>query len=184
MLDAELPALQAARAGDPEAFATLVRPVLPKLLAVAAGLVGQDAADVVQEALVDAFRGLPAFRGSSRLDTWLVRLTLNRAHVQLRRRPPPIPDGEVASRLADWRSEEPSFDPELAAIRSEQARELWPAVRRMPEKLRLAVLLHDAYGLTQEEIAAFTGAPLGTVKSNIRRGRILLVSLLGEREDA
>jgi RNA polymerase sigma-70 factor (ECF subfamily) len=180
LLAEERSLLATARAGDPVSFAALVTPILPKLLAVAGGMVGQDAPDVVQEALVDAFRGLPEFRGESRLATWLIRLTVNRARAQLRRRPPPIPDGEVAARLADWQADQPALDPELAAIRSEDASRVWDAVHRMPENLRMAVVLHDAFGLAQHELTELTGWPLGTAKSNVRRGRALLVSLLGD----
>jgi RNA polymerase sigma-70 factor (ECF subfamily) len=171
--------LSKARAGDAAAFADLVRPLVPKLLAVAGALVGQDGADVVQEALVDAYRGLSRFRGEAALATWLVRLTMNRAQSQLRRRPPPMPDAEAVARLADWQADQPSLDPELAVIRSEGARDLWAALGKMPEPLRLAVVLHDAFAMSQGEIATITGWPLGSVKSNIRRGRVLVVSLLG-----
>lgn len=181
MLDDEQSLLLTAQAGDPQAFATLIRPVVPKLLAVATGLVGQDAADVVQDALVDAFRGLGRFRGDAQFATWLVRLTLNRAAAHLRRQPPPLPDSEVTARLVDWQADHPALDPALAAIRSERGQDLRAALQKMPEPLRVAVLLHDAFALSQGEIVALTGWPLGSTKSNIRRGRVLLVSLLGDR---
>lgn len=181
MVDVEREVLDRARAGDPEAFADLVRPLVPKLLAVAGAMVGQDAADVVQEALIDAHRGLVGFRGDGALATWLIRLTLNRAKVQLRRRPPPIPDAEVVARLADWEADQPALDPQLAVVRSEEDQSLREALDVMPERLCVAVVLHDAFGFDQGEIAELTGWPLGSVKSNIRRGRLLLVSLLGSR---
>ena len=57
----------------------------------------EDAEDVVQNAFVKAFQNLPGFRGHSRFYTWLVRITVNEALMNIRRR-----SRHNQSKLSDW----------------------------------------------------------------------------------
>ena len=68
--------------------------------------------------------------------------------------------------------------PPVSAERQE-LRTLRAAVNQLPEKLRIAVTLHDIEGWPQQEIAAVLECPLGTVKSHVFRGRAKLRQLLG-----
>ena len=56
------------------------------------------------------------------------------------------------------------------------------ALRRLPEAQRRAVVLHHLCDLSVEQVAAETGAPLGTVKARLSRGRAALSTLLSEED--
>lgn len=77
-----------ARRGDHDAFSALVRPLIPRLYGLAGLVTGDSAAveDVTQDALVRAWRDLPALRDPGRFEAWLRRLVVNAAHDEGRRR--------------------------------------------------------------------------------------------------
>ena len=76
--EAEL--IEAARAGDSDAFGELVWRYRNSVYTLAVRLVGPDLApDVTQEALIRAWRAMPRFRGDAALGTWLHRITVNTA---------------------------------------------------------------------------------------------------------
>jgi RNA polymerase sigma-70 factor (ECF subfamily) len=54
------------------------------------------------------------------------------------------------------------------------------ALKKLPEAQRLAIVLHHVADLSVEEVAAETGAPVGTVKARLSRGRAALAVLLSE----
>src|SRR5260370_19759807 len=76
------------KAGDLQTFETIVRRYSGRLLATARRLLGNDpdAQDAVQETFISAFNSIASFRGDARLSTWLHRIAVNAALVQLRHR--------------------------------------------------------------------------------------------------
>lgn len=177
--DADLVA--AAKAGDTVSFGELVRRHASRLLALARQLVGPDVAeDVVQEAMIDAYRGLGGFAGNAAVGTWLYRITLNRSLQERRKRKPAVVDVEPLELLARWEDPDYSVDPAVVAARRSQAETLGGLLDELPDGYRTALLLHDGLGLSAAELAEVTGIPLGTAKSNIRRSRLALFSLLGQ----
>src|SRR5215211_3745263 len=78
------------RGGDGDAFRGIMQRYNQRLYRVARGVVRDEAEaeDVVQEAYVRAFAGLPGFRGEAGLSTWLTRIVLNEALGRMRRRRP------------------------------------------------------------------------------------------------
>lgn len=176
--DADL--VDAAKAGDTASFGELVRRHGPRLLALARQLVGPDGAeDVLQEAMIDAYRGLGGFAADAAVGTWLYRIALNRCLQERRRRKPLVLDAEPLDLLARWEDPDYSVDPALVAARRSHAETLHALLDRLPEGYRAALLLHDGQGLSAAELAEATAIPLGTAKSNIRRSRLALFSLLG-----
>lgn len=172
--------VSAARAGDRAAFGQLVRRHGPRLLALARQVLGPDGAeDAVQEAMIDAYRGLSGFAGRAAVGTWLYRITLNRCLAERRkRRPEPVP--EPLDLLRRWEDSDYSLDPAVVAARRARAETLHSVLDRLPESYRTALLLHDGQGLSAAEMAEALDIPLGTAKSHIRRSRMALVSMLGE----
>src|SRR3954466_15266779 len=87
MNDARL--LEAARAGDEDAFARLVEPHRGALHAHCYRMLGSvaDAEDALQDALLGAWRGLARFEGRSSLRSWLYTITTNAALKSIRQRP-------------------------------------------------------------------------------------------------
>jgi RNA polymerase sigma-70 factor, ECF subfamily len=177
----DLDLVDAAKAGDTRSFGELVRRHGPRLLALARHMVGADAAeDVVQEAMVDAYRGLAGFSGNAAVGTWLYRIAINRCLQERRRTKPLVVDAEPLELLARWEDPDYSVYPALVAARRSHAETLQSLLGELPEGYRTALLLHDGQGLSAAELAEATGIPLGTAKSNIRRSRLALFTLLGQ----
>ena len=102
----------AARDGDTGSFGKLVRRHGPRLLGLARQVVGPNLAeDVVQEAMIDAYRGLSGFAGNSAVGTWLYRVTLNRCLTERRRRKPQVIDAEPLDLLRRWEDPDYTIDP-------------------------------------------------------------------------
>ena len=177
----DLDLVVAARGGDTASFGRLVRRHGPRLLGLARQVVGADLAeDVVQEAMIDAYRGLSGFAGNSAVGTWLYRVTLNRCLTERRRRKPQVIDAEPLDLLRRWEDPDYTIDPAVVAARRSQAETLNAVLDELPEAYRTALILHDGQGLSGSEVAEAMGIPLGTAKSHIRRSRMALFTLLGE----
>lgn len=177
----DLELVVAARGGDRGAFGELVRRHGPRLLALARQMLGPAGAeDAVQEAMIDAYRGLAGFAGNAAVGTWLYRITLNRCLAERRKRRPDRADIEPLDLLRRWEDPDYSVDPALVAVRRSQVETLQRLLDQLPEAYRTAVVLHDGQGLSASEVAEAMGIPLGTAKSHIRRSRMALFSLLGE----
>ncbi len=134
-----------------------------------------DALDATQDAFVAAFRRARSFRGDAAFGTWIYRIAINAAQDLLRRRGR---DSLVDDEQPDVRASGPADRVEETAVaRLDVARAL---VALAPE-YREAVVMHDLGGVPYDEIAQLTGAPMGTVKSRISRGRRQLAELLEQR---
>lgn len=177
----DLDLVLAARAGDRVAFGQLVRRHGARLLGLARQMLGdQGAEDAVQEAMIDAWRGLAGYAGHAAVGTWLYRITLNRCLAERRRRRPATIDAEPLELLRRWQDPDYTLDPALVAARRSHAETLHGVLDRLPESYRTALLLHDGQGLSAGEMAEALDIPLGTAKSRIRRSRLALVALLGD----
>lgn len=130
-----------------------------------------DAADLVQEVLLRVNRGLSGYTPGS-FDGWLWRITRNvfLDEVRRRRRRPTAPFPDQPDRMAGWSS--PSPDEVLAGLRLGE--DVQKALLDIPYDFREAVVMCDVLGLSYEEISSAVGAPIGTVRSRIHRGRRLL----------
>jgi RNA polymerase sigma-70 factor, ECF subfamily len=143
---------------------------------------GADAEDLVQETYARAFRGAAAFSPGTNLRAWLFRILRN-AFLDGRRheaRLPLSPDGEAD--LAEQAESDAGWlrgDAELERLRGVVGEEIEAAVRALPEDARTVVLL-DAEGLAELEIAAVMGCAAGTVKSRLSRARAALRARLAE----
>src|SRR5205823_3665460 len=135
----------------------------------------EDARDAAQDAFLSCFRHLDRFRGDSAFGTWLHRITVNACYDALRRRPPePVP----------LQGLEPAPAPDHAD-RATAAVDVQRALSKVPMEFRAVMIMHDVQGLPYEEVAEALGVPLGTVKSRLHRGRLVLARLLaGEPEAA
>ena len=135
-----------------------------------------DADDVVQEAMLRAFRAFDGFRGTD-VKPWLlaivrncyvttVKQTRRRGHVAL-------PDGDAAANDdAPLAASEP--DPEAAVIGSDQGKKLTSVIAQLPEDFRTVLILRELEDMSYRDIAQVTGLPIGTVMSRLARARALL----------
>lgn len=153
-----------ARAGDPDAYALLVRRHAPMAMRTAALLgAGASAEDVVQEALVKAYRSLDGFRDGRPFRPWLLRIVANEAHNVHR--------SFVRRAAREQRMIPPELlDPAGEVVQREDKERLLRAVGRLPDKLRTAVTCRYLLELDEAETAVVLGVPRGTVKSRLSRG--------------
>lgn len=179
--------LAAHLAGDPDAFGTLVRRHRDRLWAVALRTTGdpEEAADALQDALVNAFRKAGSYRQEAAVTTWLHRIVVNACLDRIRRRTvraaDPLPDRddlEVTVTVP-----EPPPGPQRAAELSERRARVLRALQQIPADQRAALVLVDMEGRSVQETAQVLGVPVGTVKSRCARGRARLAPLLGDLRD-
>lgn len=166
-------------AGDPDAFAEIVRRHRDRLWAVALRTLGdrEEAADAVQDALLSAYRAAHTFRGRSAVTTWLHRITVNacldRARKAASRRAAPTDDTERLEQLL-----EPHESAAVPAERQDLHRELIAALSELPVDQRAALVLVDMQGYPVAEAAKVLDVAVGTVKSRCARGRARLLPLV------
>ncbi|MCR4963438.1 MAG: sigma-70 family RNA polymerase sigma factor [Firmicutes bacterium] len=170
--------IKACQAGDVNAFADLIVPYQQQVYHIGLQMLHdpEDAADMLQETMLKAYRGLPSFRGDARFSTWLYRIAVNCCRDLLRKaykqKERPFcdflgeEDGEGEAAIADY-----SFAPEQAVLEGESHAYLCRLIEGLSPKYRLTVLLREFCGLSYEEIGRITNVSQGTVKSRISRAR-------------
>ena len=170
--------VDAARRRDHQAFALIVGAYQERLNALVYHIVQDRGAtqDVVQDALLRAYRALPQFRGEATLGTWLHRIAYTAAMDHLRkqgRRPEvvcedPLPRGAAA--ICDDSAENSGLRDAIAQ-----------GLTALPVDQRLTLLLVDREDLTYREVAAIMDVSPGTVCSRLQRAREKLCAALREQ---
>jgi RNA polymerase sigma-70 factor (ECF subfamily) len=177
----------AIRAGDEQAFETLIRSQGGRLLAVARRILGNDddAREAVQEAFISAYRAREQFQAQSKLSTWLHRIVVNAALQKLRVRkrraedaiedllPHFLADGHHLERFTAW-----TEPPDQTVARHETAELVRQAIDQLPETYRTVLLLRDIEGLSTEESATALQTTANAVKIRLHRARMALRTLL------
>jgi hypothetical protein len=153
--------------GDREAFGALIDRHRPQAAAVARGMLGsrEDADDVVQEALLQAYLGLERLRDPVAFGAWLCGIAANLARMRLRARRDDSGLLDAGGRVVP-ETLEPALIEELDSLRKLRA-----ALEPLPPAERDAVLMHYVDGLTAQEIAALLGERAGTVRVRLHRAR-------------
>lgn len=165
-------------AGDLGAFEALVERHREGVYRVAARIVGTaDAEDVSQDAFLRAFHRLSRYRGEGSFRAWLLQIAHHSAlNTLARKRPEPIDT-----------TEEPADEPVPGGtgrapadrLESRERRErLETKLRALSPAHRAVLVLRDVEGLSYDEIAAVTEAPVGSVKGRLHRARGELIELL------
>lgn len=129
--------------------------------------------DVCQDTLISVAGGITGFRGESKISTWVHRIVRHRVvdHLRRQRATSPLPPDDLApsARISSMIATRATVQDALAAL---------------PDLYRAPVTLRDLEGLPYADIAARLDRSLGTVKSQVARGRALVASGLHElRED-
>lgn len=122
-----------------------------------------DCQDAMQEALLRAWTGRDKLRDRQLFRTWLTRILINASHDILRKRKPTVP-------LENAREASEAF-PDIS---------LSEALGRLPEKLRLPLMLCYSENMTHAEISRVLGIPATTVQSRLRKGKAMLRKELNE----
>lgn len=137
---------------------------------VGASLLDQAAVDdVSQDTLISVATSIGSFSGRSKVTTWVHQIARNRVvdHLRRQRATAPLPEDDIGpgARMSSW-----------IATRETVQR----AVASLPDLYREPVVLRDLTGLTYDEIADRLDRSLGTVKSQIARGRAMVAAALGD----
>jgi RNA polymerase sigma-70 factor (ECF subfamily) len=171
--------VEAARVGDPAAFARLYDRHVTPLFAFCVSLTGsrQLATELVQDTFVRAWGALPSFRGESALGSWLCRIAVNGM----------LADRRAARRRelrvaieADLRAPGSTPLPEVAAPQPDPSErlDLAASIARLPAGARAVFMLHDVGGYTHAEIAHALDIAEGTSRAHLFRARRLLRGML------
>jgi len=169
-MDLEL--VEAARSGDEEAFASIVRGSADRLFMVAHRIIRDvgRAEDAVQQTFVAAWRELPSLRDLERFDAWVHRILVHACYEELRR------DAKWSANIAILPIDGPATPDSTQDVVTRDA--LDRGFRRLPAEQRAAFVLHHYLGWTVPEIAENLGVPEGTIKSRIRYGTATLRAAL------
>jgi RNA polymerase sigma-70 factor (ECF subfamily) len=165
-------------ARDADALGELYDQHGSRLLGLAQRILGAggEAEEIVQEVFLYVWRAAASFdpaRGS--VLTWLLIVTRSRAIDRLRTRRPAASGGAPVRSLEELGEGPASGDDVEADSAGREWRSLCrAAIGQLPEDQRRALELAYFEGLTQEEIAARTSTPLGTVKTRVRLGLMKL----------
>jgi RNA polymerase sigma-70 factor (ECF subfamily) len=169
---------------DYSRFKSVVLPHLDAAYNLAHWLAGNrtDAEDVVQEALLRAFRAINTFAGGS-ARAWVLSIVRNTAYSWLHKNRPTavitVEDLEAVE-IAGARPSDPDADtPESMLIAQTEAEYLRAAIAALPTPFRETLVLREIEGLDYREIAEATGVPIGTVMSRLARARSRLVAVIG-----
>jgi RNA polymerase sigma factor (sigma-70 family) len=134
-----------------------------------------DANDLVQDAILRAYRGFDGLRGAD-AKAWLLTIVRNCYSTALRQQ-----QRQALVPLPDQNDEQDGHalidtgpDPESASIRRDEQRTLENLIAGLPEDYRAALILREIEDLGYREIAAATNVPIGTVMSRLARARGVL----------
>ncbi|MEQ1902895.1 MAG: sigma-70 family RNA polymerase sigma factor [Pirellulaceae bacterium] len=169
--DSEARLIQAALAGDTQAFGDLVTKYQDRLFNSLIHVLGNeyDAQDITQDAFIQAFRRLDSFRGQSAFYTWLFRIARNLAISRLRGRKQ---TSSLHAADGSMREIEGHDDkPEQSLESAESVAQLQQALAKLPEDQRIILVLREFDGLEYETIAEVLEIPVGTVRSRLHRAR-------------
>ena len=182
MSDPDQEIIEAIRGGHVRGFGVLVDRHKDRAMTLALRIVGEreDAEEVVQDAFLRAYRNLEQFRGESRFSTWFYRILYNACMSRVTRRPKHGETVDSGDETIDMiGSDDPSVQQTLE--NEEEQAVLQEEMTRLPETFRTALTLFYVQELSYDEMASILQMPLGTVKTNLSRGRVLLRKRVLER---
>jgi RNA polymerase sigma-70 factor, ECF subfamily len=164
--------VQRCREGDELAFRELVERYKGLVFALVARSIPDRgrAEEVAQDVFVRVFRGLPTFRGESRVSTWIYRITLNLLAAE---RPPRT---EPLEGTGDIPREFGTTDRAFEALTLRDRMD--KAIQRLPPHYQVLINGHYLKGLRYEDLAEALNLPLGTVKTHVHRAKRQLRQLL------
>ncbi len=176
--DAQL--VSEAQAGDTRAFDELVARYENKVYRLAYKIVRdeEDAADVLQDAFLSAYKGLKGFKAESTFSTWLYRVTTNAALMKVRKRRDNLVSLEQSQNagregeplaIPDW-----SQQPLEELLDDETLQVIYRAVQELPEDLQVVFVERDELEQSNQEVADKLNLSVAAVKSRLHRARLFL----------
>jgi RNA polymerase sigma-70 factor (ECF subfamily) len=169
--------VDALKRGDESAFRELVDTRQGLVYNTVLGLVQnqEDAEDVTQEVFIKVFESVHQFKGESAFTTWLYRVSVTTALEYLRKKKRKKRFAFLTSLFGEDQNplhDPPDFvHPGVQLDNREKARELFAAIKKLPDNQRIAFTLHKVEGLSYQEVADVMGTTVAAVESLIHRGR-------------
>ena len=169
--------IHAAKAGNSQAFAMLVRGYLPRLYAVAYSFLRnvEDASDICQETLLRVYRNFSRFDETRAFFPWVYRILKNLCLNQVKKKTRSPYEMDTADRIVSHHKA-----PEELLLEKEEAELLQKALNRLPEKHREILVLKEWGGASYRELADALGIPEGTVMSRLYNARKSLKKVMLE----
>ncbi len=185
----EAKTIAALRAKDPDALDCLVREQCPRIYRAILRLVRDpdEAGSLVQETFLQAFRSLDAFRGHSKVSTWIYGIAMNVTHDHLRkktRRRQVLSERDIDELQPHftWRGTHTerytAWDPAIMMEQRERVNMVREAVNRLPERYRVVLTMRDLEELSTTEVAEALSISEGSVRVRLHRARNALRKLL------
>jgi RNA polymerase sigma-70 factor, ECF subfamily len=174
-----------------EPFEALLRQHQDRLYAMAYRLSGNhdDAQDLLQQSLIEAYAAFDRFEAGTRFDRWVYRIMYHSFLDLVRKRP----RFSLLSLDTPWDDEDGNggahdvpdsrIGPETKLLNGVLSEPLQRALDALPPEFRAVVVLADMQELSYEEVARTLGCPVGTVRSRLHRARALMRRSLGGRAE-
>lgn len=139
-----------------------------------------DAEDITQEVFIDVYESLDDFREEAQLNTWIYRITMNKA-LDFEKRKKRHKHGGLLKRIFSVKEEEEPVNfnhPGAQLDNKEKAAVLFKALKELPENQRIAFTLHKIEGLPYKEVAEIMETSLYAVESLMARAKSSLKKIL------
>lgn len=177
---------------EKEEFRALAAAELDRLYATARKLVGEDAEDAVQEALLKAYQGFAHLHERAAGGAWLMRILVNccRDRGRARSRQPTQVDIDEVDTFSLYRKiarEDPfpySDSLHLDFLHRFGKEDVAEVLLQLPEMYRAPLVLVHMNGFSTKEVAKIVEAPLGTVLARLHRGRKLFEKTMWDYAEA
>ena len=151
----------------------------------------RDAEDLVQDAVLRAYRFWDSFQRDSNCKAWMLRILTNTFinEYQRKKRSRQILDAATVEQDATdgvlmHAGRDEQRDPQALLVERSVSDDVKRALDALPDDFRTAVVLCDVEGLSYKEIADSMDCPVGTVMSRLFRGRKLLAASLRQFAEA
>lgn len=128
-----------------------------------------DSDDVVQEAMLRAYRFFDRFRGGN-ARAWLLQIVRNTCYTWLEKNRP----SELMTEFDEEVHQRPAASPETLATQADERQQLMVALESLSRRSREVLVLRELEGCSYKEIGEITGIPIGTVMSTLSRARARL----------
>lgn len=178
-LEAQKQLIEAAQSGSMNAFEKLIMSVERQMLALAAGLASfpDEADDIYQDAVINAYNALPKFRVESQFSTWLYRIFVNTALSHKRRL-----SHQLSRHIQPEKDDRHEYYlcPERETQNLQLSRAISRALDSLSEQERIAFVLCHQQELSISDAANVMTCSEGSVKSYLFRARDKLRTLLND----
>jgi RNA polymerase sigma-70 factor, ECF subfamily len=179
--------VERAKGGDIKAFEQLMKTTSSRIYNLGYRLLHnkEDAADVMQETYMTAYKNLSRFRGNSSFSTWLYRIATNFALMKMRKeKGKRIPTSQLKKTTTDsiYETEFPDWsDTPVDHLKNQELKEILDKeINALPPKYRSVFVLHDIEGLSISEVAEILSLSEAAVKTRSHRSRLYLREKLSE----